>query len=706
MRRVRLLGDQTEASKWVGYAQNRAMLLRNAYGDGPHKDVTKPLPTVLVEIWLGSPLDIIQITAEGGDFVGAFIGLPASDDFNTTLDHMNGWGKPFFEGDGTPINPPLGTPGGERPETIFVRKPAKWKGERYPDYSDFYPETIEVGNTDWVGPNGEVLTWWSYPSRTVSFFPRISHYQVFFDNGYDQDLTVGQIVMAGSLDYIAGVKRVTEVYPDRSVATTNLFTGKIYRDGKEFASVYPYVVLGAALCERTENINGVKTKRWYLHAVVATLSDLYGSQVEYFWAAPLDDLENPTITEILNHADTISILTSRGIRRPSLNTGPWFFNQSGTEARTVAKAEFVYYTTTWLGSVYKWHPKHCTLTINEETGAHDFDMIDVRLDWPTVQKKEFWNPPSMWPSSITITPGKVPVAVDFAGDKPVYMWASIDNFAYSYVVTEAGELAHGVATITERVTYTIDGSQPLVMSTLVSEYDCTYSITGLALDPDSYAAGQNTLQKADSFLLFADLRVGVAVLGVESDTDTLLTVDNCYTYTVNPYHSKLKIKTYVKGAEVQALVDTLTEEFYYSIVGNPSSTDSCGTTMLTPVGAVQYWYYAPSQDITEHYLGEDYMFPAPAMGGATERKGVDAHFIFSMAQSSYYASIIDAEPSSNMMYALDNDGTCKTSNVLYSTGKSGTKKFNVVKVAALTGKPAPRLYPLARFSERVRKKRP
>lgn len=85
------------------------------------------------------------------------IATPASDTAR------NGWGEPYTDVDGLPIEP--GSINGADPQSLLKEPKAEgdvWQDKRKPKLA---------GNIDWRGPNGEVLSWVGSPTRYFDFVP-------------------------------------------------------------------------------------------------------------------------------------------------------------------------------------------------------------------------------------------------------------------------------------------------------------------------------------------------------------------------------------------------------------------------------------------------------------------------------------------------------------------------------------------------------
>ena len=109
-----------------------------------------------------------------------FVTIPTADEA------PDGWGEPFFDGEGVPINPPLGTIGGQFPQTWIDYDPENgnpWVPYRYPDYQAIWPNGILYGNKAWatrLRDESFVLSYGGPSARYRTYGNSFSNPEIYF----------------------------------------------------------------------------------------------------------------------------------------------------------------------------------------------------------------------------------------------------------------------------------------------------------------------------------------------------------------------------------------------------------------------------------------------------------------------------------------------------------------------------------------------
>ncbi len=124
-----------------------------------------------------------QLEEEEVELEGNFVTVPASDEAPT------GWGEPFVDGNGTPINPPLGTIGGNNPQTLLTWDGADeaWDTKRYNQFKITWPLGLKYGNVSWHTTSsffGEVVLSWNVVTRYKYNGGIVFDNQIYY-NGYE-----------------------------------------------------------------------------------------------------------------------------------------------------------------------------------------------------------------------------------------------------------------------------------------------------------------------------------------------------------------------------------------------------------------------------------------------------------------------------------------------------------------------------------------
>lgn len=679
-RRIVLLGDRSEAAKWAGYATNRLQSVRRLHGK-PFVDVSKPSPGITVTVSLQAAVDRIEIRAEGGSFEGAFACVPAAEE------SYSGWGDPFTDAQGEPINPPYGTEGGDfRDSIVYKKKSATWKNERYPSYSQFYSEEgIEYGEVDWIGPNGECLTWHGWPQRHPGYLPTVSPILQYSDYGQSptvgqvyKDNTVFRVIEATEYDYLYA----TVVLPD------------IYRDGKRIANLEPYVVLGASM-RTTENPDGTETT--WLQAVVGSLESYTGIWKEYFFICEYDDSTTMTevdgvFTEITDYTSTKDLLTAYTVERPQLNMSHWFFNESGTQARTCEKASLEYAGQSGTGPVFYYHPLYHVLDIadNNSVTISTTDLFNAS----ETQVHSFFID-LLWQTTGQLSDGYLPIAVDFRGDTPIELHAKTTDFKFE---RQEDSVSAGAD---ERI-YTKYG---------LYRYNIRYESTDGAIkslateffhEERANWTGINTLDykeveenKTVTHPVFIDLRAGIITTVYDEHFKFFARVESQdETGETPPTGVKMDI-----GATRNRTTEPLFS--YTNTVVWSYAADS-----LPPLSETESLYDSGSHEVPWVRTAE--VMAGMNIGAAAYRKGKSSHFLLSFLPSTYFPH--SASTSSVMWSDASDKVDVRAVNFLRTYG-AAPKTHNVDRIMSFVTEEGvqrytePRLMPIGLLPNRVRKRK-
>lgn len=133
------------------------------------------------------------------EIVGNFVTVPASEEA------LNGWGEPFFDGEGNPINPPLGTAGGPHNQTLLTWRQTAWVAKRFWQYDEQWPSGIAYGNVSWAGKTAQfdsvALSWFAEQRYRYWGFLFVS--KTIYYNGYQlcnaKESVIGAAVSGGNL---------------------------------------------------------------------------------------------------------------------------------------------------------------------------------------------------------------------------------------------------------------------------------------------------------------------------------------------------------------------------------------------------------------------------------------------------------------------------------------------------------------------------
>lgn len=188
------------------------------------------------------------------------------------------WGEPFFQEDGTPINPPLGTNMGQNPSWFLRPKGTGW--------------TINKGNEslhgrrNWLGiGEDDILSWDGPVSRAFNSFD------------YDRLPSQGWLSRTSPSDKV--------YYQGRVLLTTTSLPG-----GHQY-------VRGAALRRFGESLE-----------LMVVAADGYESNEEFqFWAVPLSET-----VEVQGAPQLLETFGPTSIPGTYYSVGDWYFNASGDRA--------------------------------------------------------------------------------------------------------------------------------------------------------------------------------------------------------------------------------------------------------------------------------------------------------------------------------------------------------------------------------------
>lgn len=188
------------------------------------------------------------------------------------------WGEPFFQEDGTPINPPLGTSMGTDPSWFLRPEGSGWdisKGN----------ESLH-GRRNWIGiAEDDVLSWDGPVSRAFNSFD------------YDRLSSTGWLSRTAPSD---------KVY----------YQGRVLISAASIPGAYNYV-RGAALRRFGESLE-----------LIVALSDLYEANESFeFWAVPLSEA-----VEVQGAPQLLETFTPAATQATYYSVGDWYFNASGDRA--------------------------------------------------------------------------------------------------------------------------------------------------------------------------------------------------------------------------------------------------------------------------------------------------------------------------------------------------------------------------------------
>jgi hypothetical protein len=221
--------------------------------------------------------------------------------FPHSTEQPAGWGQPYVTETGEDIDP--GTPGGPNPNRVVGITKGEWKRRK----SSYHQA---VGNIDWRGP-------WRDTKKQERRF-------VITVNG-----PPSRHWNPGSFVY-EGVSRNHEIYTD----------GKVL-------SCAPYPVLGAAFCVHTDPLTEQTVRTLVAICKNGMVDELYTrpypSPIKY------ENLTDDVRAQMEELADSQSNPNGWVFRAASyqLDNGfapdtPWFFNEDGTQARTMRRRTMVY----------------------------------------------------------------------------------------------------------------------------------------------------------------------------------------------------------------------------------------------------------------------------------------------------------------------------------------------------------------------------
>jgi hypothetical protein len=330
--------------------------------------------------------------------------------FPHSNDQPAGWGEPFYNNDGSSIEP--GTPNGPNPNRLVGFAKSLWKRKK-----DKYHQA--VGNIDWRGP------WRNVKKR--------ERRHIITVNGPSQR----HWNAAGAFVY-DGVEENHEVYCD----------GKVL-------SVAPLPVLGAAFCTHVDAITGETVKTLIVICKNGLVDEVYTRP----YPAPviMEELTDDVRVRMRRMADSQTNPLGWVFRTASaaLNKGyapdtPWFFNESGTQARAMRR-QLVEYTDdlgvdrsedNFVEMIMRFVPQSYTANFEDLSAdalvankitmvetmwrVHDSQWTDVIADAYGVYHlwEENWVEGKWW------SQGKHKVAVDWDSDRSVWVYAWLEFSTY------------------------------------------------------------------------------------------------------------------------------------------------------------------------------------------------------------------------------------------------------------------------------------
>jgi len=255
--------------------------------------------------------------------------------FPHSMEQPAGWGEPYTTGAGAPIEP--GTAGGPNPNRVVGISKGAWKRRK-----SVYHQA--VGNIDWRGPWRDVKKQERRFIITVNG-PPARHWNP------------GNFVYDGEPKH-----------------------REIYMDGKVL-SCAPYPVLGAAFCEHTDPITEQKVK-----TLVAICKN---GMVDEVYTRPLPTpIRYDSLTDAVREgmealADSQYNPNGWVFRSASyvLDQGyapdtPWFFNEDGTQARTMRRRKIVF---TDAAGQDREEDSFIEMLMNYSPVSHNVVFLDIEI---------------------------------------------------------------------------------------------------------------------------------------------------------------------------------------------------------------------------------------------------------------------------------------------------------------------------------------
>lgn len=289
--------------------------------DGSRVRIVSNQGVDVVLVWSVHPTD------DKEQYLGGFIFRPQND-VDTDGTNLTFWGAPF-----TPANMPLGTPGGAKPFALLTPKISKDAATGAYKTSDTYKFRRGIspvdklgqdiyGQIDWQGPNPktDVISWYCESIDGLvygnSFLPDvymdqwgIQSYGYYGDDPEKSSALVLRKRNLGVANAVYSKLKAIKIYPDGGPVDGAGFT-------KKDATGQRHMI--AAL--RTGFFHGVSFT--FIKTPIA-LSETMGPDGK---PVPIYKAGDSTTDVVLGTYDSPALMT---------NMHGWYFNQSGTKARTV-----------------------------------------------------------------------------------------------------------------------------------------------------------------------------------------------------------------------------------------------------------------------------------------------------------------------------------------------------------------------------------
>lgn len=461
---LRIIGDKTVASKWIGFAYK---YFREIARIGRHAAnvLCDPTNNVWVRVLRSNdPLGFNSVIIYANPKLPMFIGVPWD------MWHMGGWGYPY----GTdrkkdaPTDPDIvknvdyGTERSHTFKEAFVKFQGNIKvnpvGKRYPEISE---TEIYYGDIDWAPSEFLRLSWDGVPSRHPI---EVYSYDRLFTGKWCLETTspalIGCFLTTGSecsgdsttWNKTGALYRVrtvdtqiegfssevwADIYSLSSYDLVSAFSGKVYSQGKvihDFGSSYAVKGVCYHTGEYTQDLtrNGVKFSQTFLVAILAPHPASHGHYREYLCAINVDDLGSSGTTKCYikdldvyysNYAASMRTEYDQLAEMGELNTSDrnissWHFNASGTQG--VAIRDYLKEDITATDS-YELNRYIIKLDISDLT-EHFISRVDVSNAKYT-KSGPYYN--VVRDVSTFEFEGSTTIAVDFDGD--TYVQAEVDT---------------------------------------------------------------------------------------------------------------------------------------------------------------------------------------------------------------------------------------------------------------------------------------
>jgi len=299
-----LLGDRTQAARWVGYAKGQFELQVERYGPN-FQTAIQPRRDVLVEMRMFGGVRKIIITVRPP--VGAaFAGVP----YDTS--RYSGWGSPYQSKDefgnaqaitskGIPYGTEFSTT--DSPVVLDSGRKLTWVPSRYPQYASNYPE-LKYGTIDWLSDNRNVcVTWDGTNSRHKYTVPNEDDvFHGYSEGSCESNLNeglmyIGQVFTKGALcepavNFEEGVYRITGVSEGAGQTIgdydyVSAVSGNVYKDGDILWTAPDDRIVTAACMVYRPNSDAVRYRE--LRVVLGDYDAYRGVTKEYLLLINLDE---------------------------------------------------------------------------------------------------------------------------------------------------------------------------------------------------------------------------------------------------------------------------------------------------------------------------------------------------------------------------------------------------------------------------------